>query len=290
MARAKTKAPPLFGVTEVNDIYCDISRNIPRSEWLGITLPFTMVLVSLTALFILTPLIGYLQELIFLVPILLLLLYSGIHAVRLFIIKPKSLMVRLNRQEQKIYVQKHCINYNIFSQWPVETLVFNWHEVIHPSFRNGSGSASSRTWYTWHISPPASPRVKVVISDDNIPLFYNASRYSINLEDTILNYAISWQWCNDYMRGINSPVYILPTHRYSFKYCVTTLSNRMLSRADESDRWTTIFPICNPLFWVISFFIVPLILADALALYWIMRRLPDTVWSDSAQAESTSES
>lgn len=132
MARAKTKAPPLFGVTEVNDIYCDISRNIPRSEWLGITLPFTMVLVSLTALFILTPLIGYLQELIFLVPILLLLLYSGIHAVRLFIIKPKSLMVRLNRQEQKIYVQKHCINYNIFSQWPVETLVSTGMRLFTP--------------------------------------------------------------------------------------------------------------------------------------------------------------
>lgn len=286
----KIKAPPLFGVTEVNDIYCDISRNVPRSEWLGVTLPFALVFVSLLGLFIIVPLVGYLQELIFVVPILILLLYSAIHALRLFISKPKDMIIRLNRRQQKIYIQKHCHNHNIFAKWPVETLVFDWSDVIRPSFRNGSGSASSRTWYAWHINPPDSPKVKVIISDDNIPLFFYASRYSISIEDTIISYAESWQWCNDYMNGINSPVTLLTPPRATFKYCVTTLSNRLLSRVDDSDRWTTIFPIRNPFFWLISFLFVPIILIDALALRSILRRLPVTPWSDFAQTESASDS
>ncbi|HDU6303356.1 TPA: hypothetical protein RFY31_004944 [Klebsiella aerogenes] len=289
MKNIKIKAPPLFGVTKVNDIYCDISRNLPRSEWLGVVAPLLLSIPFLTLLICIIPIIKHTPEILFMSPLFLFMLYCSMHALRIFISRPKTMMVRLNRKRQKIYVQKHCHSYNLFAKWPVKTLVFDWHNVTHPSFRNGSGTAGSRTWYSWHISSPKGEKTRLIISDDNIPLFFYASRYFISIEDTIISYAESWQWCNDYMNGINSPVTLLTPPRATFKYCVTTLSNRLLSRVDDSDRWTTIFPIRNPFFWLISFLFVPIILIDALALRSILRRLPDTPLSEITELESTTE-
>lgn len=287
--KTQRKAPPLFGVVAVNDIYCDIIRNVPRSEWLGVTMPLLTLIPFLLSIFFIGPIIGYSPIFILVEIILILMFYSSIHALRVVITHPKTLIVRLNRKRQRVYVQTYRPTRNIFAKWPVETLIYDWKD-IEAHFSNGSGTAGSRTWYKWQAPSTDGKKNWIIISDDNAPLFYQVSRFSTDIADTLLSYAESWAWCRNYMNGLMTPVHLISIeNNYSFKYCVTRLSSRMLSRVNEQDKWTTIFPVRNPFFWLISFIMVPTILLDALAMRQIMRRLPETPWSDEAQSESTTD-
>lgn len=284
--KAQRKAPPLFGVATVNDIYCDIIRNVPRSEWSGVTMPLLAITPLLLSFFFIGPIIEYSPFFIVIEIIFILIMYASIHALRVVITHPKTLTVRLNRKRQRVYVQMFRPTRNLFAKWPVETLIYDWKD-IEAHFSHGSGTAGSRTWYKWQA--PSTNRRKnwIIISDDNAPLFYKVSRFSTDIADTLFSYAESWAWCRNYMNGIMTPVQLLPIeNNFSYKYCVTALSSRMLSRVNEHDRWTTIFPVRNPLFWILSFIVVPTILLDALAMRWILRRLPETPWSEEAQVES----
>lgn len=287
--RTQRKAPPLFGVVAVNDIYCDITRNVPRSEWLGVTMPLLVAIPPILSFYFIGSLIEYSPVFILIALLFALILYSSIHALRVAVTHPKTLTVRLNRKRQRVYVQMYRPTRNVFAKWPVETRIYDWRDIeVH--FANGSGAAGSRTWYKWQASTPCGEKHWIIISDDNAPLFYKASRFSTDVGDTLFSYLESWTWCRNYMNGIMTPVRLIPIeNNYSFKYCVTTLSRRMLSHVNKNDKWTTIFPVRNPFFWVISFIMVPTILLDGLALSRILRRLPETPWSEEALAESTSD-
>ncbi|HDS4948817.1 hypothetical protein B9037_004980 [Klebsiella aerogenes] len=283
----KINPPPLFGITEVNDIYCDIKRNILRGNGTGVTIWLFLIIGTIYSLFLVGPLLTHSDEIFYAILFVIFILYYSIYVLRVAITQPKSLIIRLNRKRQRVYIQHHNTSYNIFARWPIETLTYDWKEIV-ANFKTGTGKSCGCTWYEWRVTEPSGYQRKFVISADHSASLF--SRFTIENEDFLFSYAKSWAWCESYMRGMMTPVHILPPEpQHSFKYCMLLVSRGFL-RADINDKWSTIIPFRNPFFWILALFMLPMMIPDALITYVVLRIKPDTPWSDFAQTESTSDS
>ncbi|WP_213793795.1 DUF6708 domain-containing protein [Klebsiella aerogenes] len=288
--------PPLFGVTTANDIYCDIITNMNigmnmNSMTRNVTIPTLLIIITSPFLYLCFSLLEENDILLFLGLAGCALIYFCIYALRCALEHPKTLTIRLNRQQQKVYIQKHQRTFNIFAKWPIETLIYDWNLIEAHFGQHVSRYYGPQSWYRWHAVSSNGTKTSFTISEDILPMWSPYSRLKADMTTIISGYEASWEWCNHYMSGAMPNLRLVsPENEYSYKYCVTAISSRIVLRANQNDKWTTIFPLRDPFFLTFSIVIVPFILLDALAMRWIMRRLPDTPWSDSAQTESTLDS
>lgn len=294
--KIKRIVPPLFGVTTANDIYCDIITNINiainmNSMTRNVTIPTLLIIITSPFLYLCFSLLEENDILLFLGLAGCALIYFCIYALRCALEHPKTLTIRLNRQQQKVYIQKHHRTFNIFAKWPIETLIYDWNLIEAHFGHRISRYYGHQSWYRWHAVSSNGTKTSFTISEDILPMWSPYSRFKADITTIISGYEESWEWCNHYMNGALPNLNLVsPESEYSYKYCVTAISSRIVLRANQDDKWTTIFPVRDPFFLTFSIVIVPFILLDALAMRWIMRRLPVTPWSDFAQTESTSDS
>ncbi len=294
--KIKRTMPPLFGVTTVNNVYCDIITNMNvgmsmNSITRNVIMPLLMIIITLPFIYLCFSLLEENDLFLFLGLAGTVLIYFCIYALRCALTHPKMLIIRLNRQQKKVYIQKHHRTFNIFAKWSIETLIYDWNLIEAHFGHRISRYYGHLSWYRWHATSSSGNNTSFTVSEDILPAWSPYSRFKADINTIISSYEESWEWCNHYMNGALPDLNLIsPENEYSYKYCVTAISSRIVLHANKDDKWTTIFPIRDPFFLTFSIIIVPFILLDAFAMRWIMRRLPDTVWSDSAQAESTSES
>ncbi len=179
--KIKRTMPPLFGVTTVNNVYCDIITNMNvgmsmNSITRNVIMPLLMIIITLPFIYLCFSLLEENDLFLFLGLAGIVLIYFCIYALRCALTHPKMLIIRLNRQQKKVYIQKHHRTFNIFVKWPIETLIYDWN-LIEAHF----GHRISR--YYGHFPGTAGMRLHPVATKPALPLAKISYRHGLPIPD-----------------------------------------------------------------------------------------------------------
>ncbi|MFI2894398.1 hypothetical protein PGR03_13630 [Klebsiella sp. 141196] len=105
--KEKIKAPMLFGVVAVNDVYCDIHRNTPRENETGINIWLPAITENISSSFLVTSRLIHSAPILFMGLAVIFISEYNIYILRTPLTPPKQLIIRLNRKQQWVYIQDH---------------------------------------------------------------------------------------------------------------------------------------------------------------------------------------